>query len=79
MLNPQVRSILRGSSACFTIYLFVERVRCHPVRTQPAHLPRDAPALHSLYLVSPDAAFTISGLPQYREHGNAVILVNKNC
>ncbi|CAI9560816.1 unnamed protein product, partial [Staurois parvus] len=23
--------------------------------------------------------FTISGLPQYTEHGNAIILVNTNC
>ncbi|CAI9620339.1 unnamed protein product, partial [Staurois parvus] len=26
----------------------------------------------------PDPAFTISGLPQYTEHGNAIILVNIN-
>ncbi|CAI9585693.1 unnamed protein product, partial [Staurois parvus] len=44
--------------------------------------------LHLLYLVSPstqniqyrlsvpDPAFTISGLPQYTQHGNAIILVN---
>ncbi|CAI9559569.1 unnamed protein product [Staurois parvus] len=35
--------------------------------------------LHSLYLVSPDSAFTISGLPQYTQHGIAVILVTINC
>ncbi|CAI9554760.1 unnamed protein product, partial [Staurois parvus] len=29
--NPQIPSILRGSSACFTTYLSVERVRCHPM------------------------------------------------
>ncbi|CAI9585401.1 unnamed protein product, partial [Staurois parvus] len=46
--------------------------------------------LHSLYLVShrpcihyircpTDPEFTISGLPQYTEHGSAIILVNINC
>ncbi|CAI9550822.1 unnamed protein product [Staurois parvus] len=35
--------------------------------------------LHSLYLVSMDLAFTISGLPQHTKHGNAIILVNTNC
>ncbi|CAI9583252.1 unnamed protein product [Staurois parvus] len=46
--------------------------------------------MHSLYLVSlrpcihyiwspTDPAFTISGLPQYTQHRNAIILVNINC
>ncbi|CAI9572399.1 unnamed protein product, partial [Staurois parvus] len=46
--------------------------------------------LHSLYLVShrpcihyiwspTDPALTISGLPRYTEHGNAISLVNINC
>ncbi|CAI9567324.1 unnamed protein product, partial [Staurois parvus] len=47
-------------------------------------------SLHSLYLVShrpcihyiwssTDPAFTISGLTQYTQHGNAIILENINC
>ncbi|CAI9565839.1 unnamed protein product, partial [Staurois parvus] len=36
------------------------------------------PCIH--YIWSPtDSAFTISGLPQYTQHGSTIILVNKNC
>ncbi|CAI9589334.1 unnamed protein product, partial [Staurois parvus] len=36
------------------------------------------PCIH--YNWSPtDPAFTVSGLPQYSEHRNAIILVNINC
>ncbi|CAI9570240.1 unnamed protein product [Staurois parvus] len=34
---------------------------------------------NNFILVSLDPAFTISGLPQYTEHGSAIILVNINC
>ncbi|CAI9583229.1 unnamed protein product, partial [Staurois parvus] len=36
------------------------------------------PCIH--YIWSPtDPTFTLSDLPQYTQHGNAIILVNINC
>ncbi|CAI9549165.1 unnamed protein product, partial [Staurois parvus] len=60
----------------FTISALPEP-RIHYIRSPPT--PHSLYTLvsrtpHSLYPLSPgDPAFTISGLPQYTEHGNAII------
>ncbi|CAI9620642.1 unnamed protein product, partial [Staurois parvus] len=51
----------------------------YPLSPDPHSLYPVSRTLHSLYPLSPDPAFTISALPQYTEHGNAIILVNINC
>ncbi|CAI9594217.1 unnamed protein product, partial [Staurois parvus] len=48
------------------------------VNTTVKVLLNPGPCIHSIWSPT-DPAFTLSGLPQYTGHGNAIILVNINC